>query len=215
MLPSTDLRTDLLILESTRENREKIVKHNSRQSTILSPESSSVILPVTTSTSCCAVYRRFGVSTHQLVLAPRSSVDKLPYGILLMRSSYKEEDDLQAEIVLQLVATLRNSVCHIPPVFYRRSVKGFWADLAPVYNKIDGNGWTFAYTLMGLIDLAAVIPGPATIDFTKIPQDQVEVVSLEGKNVDTARWKTGTKCIAWYCLQVIRALPEHSHQNCV
>ena len=41
---------------------------------------------------------------------------------------------------------------------------------------------------MGLIDLAAVLPGPATIDFTKIPVDQAEVVSLDGERVHTAQW---------------------------
>ena len=209
MLPSTDLRTDLLILECTRENREKIVKHNTRQST-------NVIPPAITSTSCCAVYRRFGVSTDQLVLAPASSVNTLPYGIRLMRSAYgSEQTDLQAGIVLQLVATLRNSVCHMPPVFYRRTGRGFWDDLAAVFNSVDGNGWTFAFALMGLVDLAAVIPGPASIDFESIPVNQAKVVSVDGKAVNTAQWKTGTKCIAWYCLQIIRALPEHSRQNCV
>ena len=216
-LPSTDKRTDLLILECTRVNREKITKHvhDSRQITTLShgsPQSFSVIPPVITSTSCCAVYRRFGVSTHQLVLSPPSSVDTLPYGILLTRSG--EHNLVQAGLVLQLVATLRDSVCHMPPVFYRRSGRGFWDDLASVFSPVD-HGWTFAFTLMGLVDLAAAIPGPATIDFTKIPVDQAEVVSLDGDRVDTAQWHGGTRCIASYCLQIIRALPEHSRQNCV
>jgi len=122
---STDKGTDLLILECTRVNREKIrvMKLDSRQitGTTLSsdnPQSLSVIPPVITSTSCCAVYHRFGVSTHQLALlvAPPSSVDKLPYGILLMRSAYGEQKNVQARIILQLVATLRDSMCRMPPV---------------------------------------------------------------------------------------------------
>ena len=194
------------------------MKHDSRQITTLSPynpQRFNNIPPVIAPTSCCAVYRRFGVSTHQLALAPPSSVDKLPYAILLMRSAYTEQNSVQAGIILQLVATLRDSVCHMPPVFYRRTGRGFWNDLATVFNSVDGNGWIFAFTLMGLIDLAAVIPGPATIDFTKIPVDQAEVVSLDGERVDTAQWQRGTQCIASYCLQIIRALPEHSRQNCV
>jgi hypothetical protein len=207
----------LLILECTRVNREKITKHNSRQITTLSPnnpQSLSIVPPVFTSTSCCAVYRRFGVSPHQLALAPPSSVDKLPYGILLTRSAHGEQNLAQAGIILQLVATLRDSVCHMPPVFYRRVGRGFWDDLGAVFRPVD-NGWTFAHTLMGLVDLAAVIPGPATIDFMKIPVDQAEVVSLDGERVDTAQWEGGTKCIASYCLQIIRALPEHSRQSCM
>lgn len=216
-LPSTDKRTDLLILECTRVNREKIMKHDSQQITALSPnnpQSFNVIPPVITSASCCALYRRFGVSTHQLALAPPSSVDTLPYGILLMRSAYGEQNSVQAAIVLQLVATLRDSVCHMPPVFYRRTGRGFWDDLAPVFSPVD-HGWTFAFALMGLVDLAAVIPGPATIAFTKIPVDQLEVISLDGEVVDTSQWHGGTRCIASFCLQILRALPEHSPQDCV
>ena len=96
-LPSTDRRTDLLILECTRVNREKIMKHDSRQITTLSPDNpqgANDIPPVIAPTSCCAVYRRFGVSTHQLALAPPSSVDKLPYAILLMRSAYTEKNSV-------------------------------------------------------------------------------------------------------------------------
>jgi len=81
-LTSTDKGTDLLIL--IRMDREKIMKLDSLVSPD-KPQSLSVIPPVITSTSCSAVYHRFGVSTHQLALAPPSSVDKLPYGILLMR----------------------------------------------------------------------------------------------------------------------------------
>ena len=111
---------DLLILECTWANREKITKHvhDFRQITTLShdnPQSFSVIPPIITSTSCCAVYRRFRVSTHQLVLAPPSSVNTLLYGILLTCSG--EHNLVQAGIVLQLVATLCDSVCHMPPYF--------------------------------------------------------------------------------------------------
>ncbi|EDR12008.1 uncharacterized protein LACBIDRAFT_324355 [Laccaria bicolor S238N-H82] len=196
--PSTDRRTDLLILpvECTRVNRDKIIKHDSQQTTTTlspdNPQGTNDIPPVIAPTSCCAVYRRFGVSTHQLALAPPSSVDKLPYGILLMRSAYAEQNSVQAGIVLQLVATLRDSVYHMPPVFYCRTGGGFWSDLAAVFDPVEGNGWTFAFTLMGLVDLAAVIPGPAGIDFTKIPEDQAEVVSLDGERVDTAQWQRGT-----------------------
>ena len=136
-LPSTDRRTDLLILECTRVNRENIMKHDSRQITTLSPDNpqgANDIPPVIAPTSCGAVYLRFGVSTHQLALAPPSSVDKLPYAILLMRSAYTEQNSVQAGIILQLVATLRDSVCHMPPVFYRRTGRGFWNDLATVFN---------------------------------------------------------------------------------
>jgi hypothetical protein len=187
-LPSTDRRTDLLILECTRVNREHIMKHDTLQITRLqpdNPQSLSDIPPVITSTSCCAFYRRFGVSTQKLALAPPSSVDKLPYGILLTRSSHGEHNLAQAGIILQLVATLRGSVCHMPPVFYRRAGRGFWDDLASVFSSVD-IGWTFAFTLMGLVDLAAVIPGPATIDFTKIPANLTRVVSFDGEVVDTA-----------------------------
>ena len=131
-----------------------------------------------------------------------------------MRSAYGEENKVEAGIILQLVAKLRDSVCHMPPVFYRRTGGGFWTDLAAVFGPVD-IGWTFAFTLMGLVDLAAAIPGPATIDFMKIPVDQAEVVSLDGERVDTAQWQSGIHCIASYCLQIIRALPEHSRQNCV
>ena len=68
---------------------------------------------------------------------------------------------------------------------------------------------------MGLVDLVVVILGPATIDFMKIPVDEAEVVSLDGDRVDTAQWHSGTRCIASYCLQIIRALPEHLRQKCM
>ena len=149
MLPSTDRRTDLLILECTWVNWEKIMKHDYWQITTLSlnnPQCSNSIPPVITPTSCCAVYCRFRVSTHQLALAPPSSVDKLPYAILLMRSAHTEQNSIQAGIILQFVATLRDSMCHMPPVFYRHTGRGFWNNLATVFNSVDGNGWTLAFT---------------------------------------------------------------------
>ena len=102
----------------------------------------------------------------------------------------------------------------MPPVLYRRTGRGFWNDFATVFNSVDDDGWTFAFTLKGLIDLVAVIPGPATVDFTKIPADQGSGFFgwREGRYCSMAK---GTQCIASYCLQIIRALPEHSRQNCV
>ena len=105
-------------------------------------------------------------------------------------------------------------MCHTPPVFYRRTGRGFWDDLAPVFRPID-HGSSFAFTLLALVDLAAVIPGSATIDFTKIPADLTKMVSFDGEAVDTAQWHGGTRYIASYCLQIIRTLPEHSHQHCL
>lgn len=72
--------------------------------------------------------------------------------------------------------------------------------------------WPCTYMLLGLTELAATIPGdqPDYIDFTRIPQELVTVYSHTGVRIDTNRWHAGTRCIAAYCLQIIRALPGHS-----
>jgi len=67
-------------------------------------------------------------------------------------------------LILECIrATLRDSMCYMPPVLYRRTGRGFWDDLAAVFSPVDNNGWTLLFALpMGLVDLAAVILGPAT-----------------------------------------------------
>jgi hypothetical protein len=161
----------------------------------------------TSSLHCCTPHRLAGVSTLQLKLVPRSEVDTLPYGIRLMRDVIRTSDK-HATDQLHLVATLRNSLCHLPPVFNVRA-KELCSILGREYTTLMA-GWTFSYILLGLVDLASTIPGPASIDFARIPAERVQVVSHEGTPIDTSEWHAGTRCIAAYCLQIIRALPEHS-----
>ena len=86
-------------------------------------------------------------STHQLALAPPSSVNTLPYRILLTRSAYGEQNSVQAGNVLHLLRHC-DCVCHMPPVFHRRIERGFWDGLSPVFHPVD-NGRRFAFTLVG------------------------------------------------------------------
>ena len=195
-LPSTDRRTDLLILECTRVNREKIMKHDSRQITTLShhnPQIFSVIPPVIPSTSCCAVYRRFGVSTHQLVLAPPSSVDKLPYAILLVqRTRRKTASKLELSSNLLRHCAIACVIC--PPYFTvvlgevsGMTLQPYSTQLMAMDGRLRLRWWTSSIWLLSSRALLLLI----SRRFRRIK----EVVFLDGERVDTAQWQKGLSAL--------------------
>lgn len=160
---------------------------------------------------CSGMHRRAGVPTDKLILAPLSEVYALPYYIWLLCPE-DERDDPEALLQLRLVATLRNSICNMPGVFHPYIGPGFWDKLAPVFSPIDSL-WNWANVLQGLIELAALIPGPATIKFDAIPwtmMREIQAAEVNGTPISTRAWTERAQCLASYSLMILKALPEHN-----
>jgi hypothetical protein len=140
-----------------------------------------------------------------------ADVHALPYYIWLM-SPEDERKDEEALIQLRIVATLRNSICNMPSVFHPSTNGGFWDQLAPVFARIDSR-WNWANVLQGLVELASLVPGPATIKFDAIPwsaMEKIQAVEVGGAAINTRAWAERTQCLAVYALMILRALPEHN-----
>ncbi|KAI9510486.1 hypothetical protein F5148DRAFT_569796 [Russula earlei] len=152
------------------------------------------------------IHRRPGVSTGRFVISDASAIDQLPHGIRLMRDGQGEKGNANAAVILRLVASLRDSIVHMPPVFGVR--KGCW-DILTQFHSATNAGWTFAYTMQGLVELASCLPEDtgASINFSQIPTESVNVVTPLGEPVDTSLWHAGARCVAFYCLQILLALP--------
>ncbi|KAI9510487.1 hypothetical protein F5148DRAFT_1178838 [Russula earlei] len=153
-----------------------------------------------------SISRKPGVPTQHFVIYDASAVNRLPYGVRLMRDGCGQQNDVSSTLILRLVASLRDSILHMPPVFRYTAGTGSWS-VIPQFHSATNTGWTFAYTMQGLLELSSCIPGNS-IDFSFPPtMEPLRVVDIAGEPVDISAWHAGVRCVAFYCLAILRALP--------